>query len=153
MTATHGPGDPSREGPRPGSVGERPLEGCHANLCQPAAFPAPVLSRGHSGSDLVTAHTCFLFPGSSRAPHTVKGETVVLTDRMVCLLSPHPAGARGDQDPGRAQPVRRQGESRGLAGPGGPGLGSGGREPQRTAACRTGAQSASSGSLGSTGRH
>lgn len=56
----------------------------------------------------------------------MKGETAVLADRMVCLLSPHPAGAPGNQDPGRAQPVRGQGEGRGLAGPGGPGLGSGG---------------------------
>ena len=69
--AARGPGDTSRKGPRPSYVGERPLECCHANLCQLAAFPAPVPSRGHSGSDLVTVHTT-VFPVSRlfSQPHT-----------------------------------------------------------------------------------
>lgn len=92
----------------------------------------------------------FLLPGSPCSPTLVKGETVVLTDRMVSLLSPDPAGATGGQGPACAWGA---GRAEAWLDPEALGCGRGGKEPQTTAACRTGALSASVGTHVSTGRH
>ena len=127
-------------------MGERPLDCCRANLCQSAAPTAPVLSRRHSRSDLVTARTCVPVARLSSQPHTREGGDCGANRHDGFSALPRSCWSTGRPGPGGA------GRAEAWLGPEALGCGQGGKEPQTTAACRTGALSTSVGTHVSTGR-